>query len=166
MRTLFALVVAAALLCAGCAPKGAQTQNDKAGVEKALREYLAKKGMSSDAMTVEVRQVQYQGDTAEADVVISAKSNPSATMNMRYTLKRTGPGSWEVQGRKEAAAGHGMPMPTAPEGPTPSPFGPPGSGAGAPGSATNPHAAQAPPAESAHAPGAKQSKPARPKSGK
>jgi len=144
MRTLLALAVAVVLLCAGCAQRGAQ--NNQADVEKAVKEYLAKKDLSTEAMNIVVRQVQYQGDTAEADVSLTAKSNPQASMTMKYVLKRTGPGSWQVQGPKAGGAtgpGHGMPMP---EGPAPSPMGPPNpSNLGGPGDTAGPGTAPANP---------------------
>lgn len=178
MRMFLALAVALVLLCAGCAQRSAQ--NSQADVEKALKEYLTDKGLSIEAMNIVVRQVQYQGDTAEADVSLTAKSNPQASMTMKYVLKRTGPGSWQVQGPKSGGAAGGgrtgMPMP---EGATPSPLGTPNpSNLGGPGDTAgsgtapvNPHGmGQMPPANppaagSAH--GSKQpAKPTQPKPGK
>jgi hypothetical protein len=156
MRILLALAVTVVLLCAGCAPKSAA--NNKADVEKAVHDYLAKKGMA-ESMKVEVGQVQYQGDTAEASVVLSAKTNPDAKMAVTYTLKRTAPGSWEVQGRKEGAAGADHGNAPAPGGPMGMPAGQPSGAMNPPGApAASPHGmgqmppASAPPVGSAHQP--------------
>ncbi len=107
----------------GCAPKSAQ--QNPADIERAVKEYLAKKpGLSAESMQIEVRNVQFHGETADADVLFRSKANPEASMTMSYTLKRTGPGTWMVEGAKGSKAGQqghpGMPAPDA-KAPAPQP---------------------------------------------
>jgi hypothetical protein len=149
------LIVAVLFGLAGCAQKPAR--NNQADIERALREYLNKKpSVSSQAMQIQIQQVQYQGDTAEADVLFRSKTNPDASVTMKYVLKQTGPGSWQVEGPKPGAPGHGN-MPAS-AGAMASPRGGAGNaGAGEASGMANPHA----PAANPHAAGA----PAQPKPG-
>ena len=100
MRALFCVIVAA-LLVAGCSRQA--QRSDKADIEKAIQQYIAAKpGLAGGGMSVDVKQVEFKGDKAEADVQFQARSNPEASMVMRYTLKRTGPSAWAVEGGKPA----------------------------------------------------------------
>lgn len=165
MRIHFVLVGVLLLGGVACQRRAAQS-NDKADIEHAIQEYVSKRpGLSAEAMVTEVRQVTFQGDTAEADVLFRSRSNPDASMTMRYTLKRTGPNSWAVQGPKSSAGSHGMPR--AGSGAA-SPHGQPEAGApisnphGAPAEGATPQAAPAPAHPPAGSPG-RQSSPSRPK---
>jgi hypothetical protein len=104
MRALVALGVGAALLLAGCARRS--QQNSQADVEKAIQQYIAAKpGLGGGGMLIDVQQVKFDGDKAEADVRFQAKSNPAASMTRHYTLKRTGPNTWVVESGKSAGMG-------------------------------------------------------------
>lgn len=117
MRALLAFFLGLALIFAAGCTRPSQA-NDKADVDKAIQQYIAAKpGLAGSGMSVEVKQVNFQGDKAEADVLFRAKSNPDASMVMRYALKRTGPRRWAVEGGKSAGVaqphppmgGSGMP---------------------------------------------------------
>lgn len=94
MRTVLALSVTL-LAGAGCARQA--RVNDKAEVEKAITQYLSTRpGLTGTAMSVEVKQVTFQGNQAEAEVVFRSKDNPQASVGMRYVLRRTG-NAWSVE---------------------------------------------------------------------
>ena len=139
MRAFFCVIVAA-LFVAGCSRQA--QRSDKADIDKAIRQYIAAKpGLAGGGMSVDVKQVEFKGDKAEADVQFRAKSNPEASMVMRYTLKRTGPGTWAVEGGKSAASAPPQEMPG--------------------GGMASPHGM--PPAQPAHPPPGKQAPESRPK---
>lgn len=128
MRSLFCVIVAA-LLVAGCSRQG--QRSDRADIEKAIQRYIAAKpGLGGSGMSVDVKQVEFKGDKAEADVQFQAKSNPAASMVMRYTLKRTGPGAWAVESGQPA--GSARPAGHPPMGGEASPQAMPGSGMASP----------------------------------
>ncbi len=116
MRTVLALS-AVLLSVAGCSHRAAQ--NNKADIEKAIQEHLNRRpGLASAAMVLEVKEVAFQGDRAEAEVVVRSKANPEARMALRYVLKRTGTSPWAVEGGKPSGVGrpHGTSPPEmAPE---------------------------------------------------
>jgi hypothetical protein len=142
MRALFCVIVAA-LLVAGCSRQA--QRSDKADIDKAIRQHIAAKpGLAGGGMSVHVKQVEFKGDKAEADVQFQARSNPEASMVMRYTLKRTGPGTWAVESGKSAASA--QPQGHAPMGGEAPPQGMRGGGM------ASPHGM--PPAQPAHPPAA------------
>ena len=103
---LILLVVAAAALAAACARQSIDT---KPAVEAALRAYLAQRpGLAMDKMDMEVKDVKFKGETAEADVVFRVKDG-EGEMAMRYTLRRQGD-QWVVErGAQSGASGAEMP---------------------------------------------------------
>ena len=116
---LILLVVAAAALAAACARQSIDT---KPAVEAALRAYLAQRpGLALDKMDMEVKDVQFKGETAEADVVFRVKGG-EGEMAMRYTLRRQG-NQWVVErSGQTGASGAEMPPghPPVDSSPTPS----------------------------------------------
>jgi len=142
MRVLFCVIVLA-LAVAGCSRQA--QRSDRADIEKAIQQYIAAKpGLAGGGMSVDVKQVEFKGDKAEADVQFRARSNPEASMVMRYTLKRTGPSAWAVESGKSAASA--QPQGHRPMGGEAPPQGMPGSGM------ASPHGM--PRAQSAHPPAA------------
>jgi hypothetical protein len=140
MRALWGLLVLA-LVVAGCSRQG--QRSDKTDIEKAIQQYIAAKpGLAGGGMSVDVKQVEFKGDKAEADVQFQAKSNPEASMVMRYTLKRTGPNTWAVESGKSTASA--QPPGHSPMGGEAPPQGMPGGGM------ASPHGM--PPAQPAHPP--------------
>lgn len=86
MRRLLTIVLlCAALLLVGCQTGAPET---KAAVEAGIRAYLAQRpGLAMDRMEMEVKNVEFKGETAEADVVFRVKGGPGE-MGMHYTLRR------------------------------------------------------------------------------
>ena len=92
-RFLVFILLAAAALAAACARPSIDT---KPAVEAALRAYLAQRpGLAMDKMDMEVKDVKFKGETAEADVVFRVKGG-EGEMAMRYTLRRQG-NQWVVE---------------------------------------------------------------------
>jgi len=91
-RKLLVLVLAG--LCVAACQK--QAPESKAAVEAGLRAYLAgRPGLAMDKMEMEIKDVQFKGETAEADVVFRVKDG-EGEMAMRYTLRRQG-AQWVVE---------------------------------------------------------------------
>jgi hypothetical protein len=98
-RILFALI-ACALLAAGCsrgtAPSAPQEDPNRAAIRAALEKYLASRGtLDLAAMEMDIKQISFTGDRAEAQVEFRAKGG-SGAMQMAYTLERQG-GVWTVK---------------------------------------------------------------------
>jgi uncharacterized protein YhdP len=89
-------------------------------VQEAIEEHLKQQpNVVFQNMTVEMGDVTFNGDTAEAQVKLRSKQVPSLAVGMLYRLRRTGNG-WQVQSTSTAT----MPG-TTPHGntaaPTPAP---------------------------------------------
>lgn len=94
------------LLLSACARQATQEQESKAAVEAAIRAYLSQRpDLALDKMEMELKQVEFQGETAEADVVFRVKSG-EGEMPFHYRLRRQGTG-WVV----ERGSGQGTAMP-------------------------------------------------------
>jgi hypothetical protein len=115
-RALILVLPAAIVLLAGCQKGAPET---KAAVEAALRAYLAQRpGLAMDKMEMEVKDVSFKGETAEADVVFRVKDGPGE-MAMRYTLRRQGD-QWVVErGGQAGSSGAEMPPGHPPVQPAP-----------------------------------------------
>jgi hypothetical protein len=82
----------------------------KADVERAIQQYMSTRpGLTSTAMSMEVKQVTFRGEQAEAEVVFRSKDNPQASMSMRYVLKRAGGNTWSVDRDKSRSLSAGHP---------------------------------------------------------
>ena len=93
------MLIFAAVVGAACnrAPK-----NEEA-IRQAVVDHLQKNtGLDLNAMTVEVTNVQYRGNEADATVAFKPKNMPEGGMSMNYTLE-TQSGRWQV--KKRAAGG-------------------------------------------------------------
>ena len=94
----------------------------KAAVEEAVAEHLKHRpGVVFENMTVEVSDVTFKGDTAEATVKLRSKQTPNLAVAVLYKLQRAGHG-WRVESTSAAtmpgASPHGeapsaAPLPTA-----------------------------------------------------
>ena len=105
-RSLIFILLAAAALAAACARQSIET---KPAVEAALRAYLTQRpGLAMDKMDMEVKDVKFKGETAEADVVFRVKDG-EGEMAMRYTLRRQGD-TWVVE-RSAQSGASGAEMP-------------------------------------------------------
>lgn len=103
-RRLLLLPLAAALLVGtACGRQAATQQDSKAAVESAIRAYLGqRRDLALDKMDIEITRVDFQGDTAEADVVFRVKDG-EGEMPMHYTLRRQGD-AWVVEPARPAGA--------------------------------------------------------------
>ncbi len=118
MRRALIVVLLAAASLAGCQKGAPET---KPAVEAALRAYLAQRpGLAMDKMDMEVKDVKFKGETAEADLVFRVKDG-EGEMAMRYTLRRQGD-QWVVErGGQTGASGAEMPPGHPPVQPAPTP---------------------------------------------
>jgi hypothetical protein len=98
------LLCAISAFAAGC--RG--PEDSEAAIAAAIDSHL---GLRTDLgvgrMRVEIAQVKFQGDEATAAVTITAREDPSASMQMMYRLTRTADG-WKVQApQTDDGATHG-----------------------------------------------------------
>ncbi len=121
MRFLLAVGVGLALVLFGC---GKSTQSNDA-IKAAIERHRQKQqNIAFNNMTMELQNVKYSGDQADADVKFRSKQAPDLAVSVHYKLQKSG-ASWEVVssssssgigGNPHGGAGGGMPMPP----PTPS----------------------------------------------
>ncbi len=85
------------LVCflAGC---GGQPGGDSdAAIQRAIEEHLSSRpGLASDNLLMEVKDIQVQGDTAEAEVVFRSRTDQAAMMTFHYQLRNEG-NQWKVE---------------------------------------------------------------------
>lgn len=95
MRFALVCFLGLGLLLAGCT-KGEGPQS-KAVVRAAVEAHLQKRqNVMLANMTLEVRDVKFSGDTAEAQVDFQSKRDPNLRVGVRYKLRRVGEG-WQVE---------------------------------------------------------------------
>jgi hypothetical protein len=71
--------------------------NSKAAVQEAIEEHLKQQpNVVLQNMTVEVGDVAFSGDTAEAQVKFRSKQAPDMVVGVQYKLRRSGNG-WRVE---------------------------------------------------------------------
>jgi hypothetical protein len=94
MRTLaIGLVVLTAVGVTACGRFGDQ----KKAVQTAIEEHLKQRAnMMFQNMTLEIREVKFDGDTADAQTVLRSKQSPNIAVGVRYLLRRSG-GKWQVE---------------------------------------------------------------------
>lgn len=112
VKTGRALLTVSLLGLLACA-KNIQT-ND--AVRKGVVEHLSKNSsLSLAAMDIEVQQVTFRDNEADATIAFKPKNMPGDQgMSMRYTLERKG-NEWVVKAKADSGAGHAT-MPSSPEG--------------------------------------------------
>jgi hypothetical protein len=128
VRTFNLIFISAALGLALSSCQSAPNINTKEAVRKAVVDHLsARKGLDLDmnAMDLDIGEMSFKPDEAEAMVSFRPKGSQAAAMSMKYSLVRDGAG-WKVKpkapGAPAAAEGagganpHGMaaPSPIAP----------------------------------------------------
>lgn len=70
--------------------------NSKAAVQEAIAEHLKQRSnVVSQNMTMEVGEVTFNGDTAQAQVKFRSKQAPNLAVGVLYKLRRAGNG-WQV----------------------------------------------------------------------
>jgi hypothetical protein len=95
MRGLVACIAALGVVLAGCGKT--REQQSKAAVQAAIEAYLQQRqNLMLANMTLEVQQVKFTGDTAQAEVKFRSKQAPALAMGVRYTLRRAGD-RWQVE---------------------------------------------------------------------
>lgn len=121
MKAQLVAILLLSLTITGC-KKPAQ---EPGAIRKAIVDYLAAKGMTEKMMDIDVKNVNFHGDEADALVAFHGKGTPdSSGFSTSYVLARKG-SEWVVKGRKDTGENsHGAGMAT-----------PPGMGGGA----MNPH---------------------------
>jgi hypothetical protein len=131
MRAALMVMIGVALLGAGCSRF---TGRSKAAVRTAIEEHLRRQpGLQMQNMTMELQDVTFQGNTAEARVRYVSKQSPDIFVQIRYELRRQSSG-WEVQSSSlEGGMGPGSHAAMSP-----------GSPAAAPSPESSPGAAPAP----------------------
>ena len=82
-----------------------------------MLDYLATKGMTATAMDINVADVKFNGDKADATDSFSAKGTGAGQMSIQYHLELKD-GKWAVVGRQDANQHGGGQMPPggAPQG--------------------------------------------------
>lgn len=127
MRAL-ALTIASVI---GIAAVGCHRLDSKPAVQAAIEEHLKRRpGLVLENMTMELEEVKFNGETAEARVKFLSKQAPGSFVEVRYTLRQEG-GRWEVESSSPLGAmanphaGSGAlstaPPGTAPAAPQPAP---------------------------------------------
>jgi hypothetical protein len=119
---LVCLAGLAVMASAGC-NRGLRT---KRAVEEAIDAHLKQRsGLRMQSMTTEIVNVQFHGDTADADVRFSSKESAQTAVTVRYTLRQAGD-HWVVESSSQQMGSgpgtnpHEMPA-GAPSPPPPAP---------------------------------------------
>jgi len=95
MKVLLGCLICLAVLASGCKKSGAG-QSD-AAIRGAIENYIQKQSnLILSNITVEVKQVQYDGDRASAEVNFRSKQQPDLVMGRHYVLRRAD-GVWQVE---------------------------------------------------------------------
>jgi hypothetical protein len=94
--------------------------HSKAAVQEAIEEHLKQQpNVVFQNMTMEVGDVTFRGDTAEAQVKFRSKQAPNMAVGVQYKLRRSGNG-WKVESTSAASMPGTTPHGST-AGPTPSP---------------------------------------------
>ena len=121
MRAVVMSLVVLALAGSTACNRGVHS---KAAVQEAIEQHLKQQpNVVFQNMTLEVDDVSFHGDTAEAQVKFRSKQAPSLAVGVHYKLRRAD-GGWQVESASSAsmpgATPHGntaRPMPPASENP-------------------------------------------------
>ena len=95
MRSVLACLLGLGIVLTGCnRSKGLES---KEAVQAAIEAHLAQRqNLMLANMTVEVQDVKFKGDTAEAQVNFRSKQASDLVVGVRYLLRRSG-GTWKVE---------------------------------------------------------------------
>jgi hypothetical protein len=119
MRSIVIGFVALALISSGCRRF---TGRSRSAVRTAIEQHLRDQpGLQMQNMTMEVKDVRFSGDTADAQVRFVSKESPGAFVVIRYQLRRDN-GQWQVQSTSRMETG-GSPHGQTGGGPVPNPHG-------------------------------------------
>jgi len=119
MRPLLAVVSAVLLFAAGC--DKSKKLDTKEAVQAAIEAHLQQRpNVMLASMTLEVDDVKFSGDTAEADAKFRSKQSPSLAVGVHYKLRRAGD-QWQVESSTPSGGMGGSPHGgSAPMAPAPS----------------------------------------------
>jgi hypothetical protein len=123
VRRVLVCLLGLTLVASGCSKSGG-TQSKEA-VQAAIERYLQKQSnIAMSNMTLEVQDVKFQGDRAEAAVKFRSKQAPDLAVGVHYVLRRAGE-QWEVQSSTASSMGGNPHGGAAGQAPSPPPSGPP-----------------------------------------
>ena len=118
MRAMLLCLVGMALVLSNCNRSGKAPSN--AAIQQAIEQHLQKQSsVLSNNMTVEVQDIKFEGDRANADVKFRSKQSPDLVVGRHYILHRVG-GQWQVEsssspgGMGNPHGGAMSPQPTTP----------------------------------------------------
>jgi hypothetical protein len=95
VRTMAVALVGVACVLTGC-NRFAEV-NSKSAVQTAIEDHLKKRpGLALSNMSTEVKDVKFEGDKANAQVVYVSKDTPDLKVEVRYVLQRQGD-QWVVE---------------------------------------------------------------------
>ncbi len=125
MRAGLFCLLGVALVLGGCNKfRGGQS---KAAIQEAIEKHLQKQSnVLLNNMSVEVGDVKYEGDRANADVKFRSKQSPDLAVPRQYVLRRVGD-QWQVESSSSPGgmgAPHGGATPAQPTSPPAAPDAP------------------------------------------
>jgi hypothetical protein len=110
----FAGLILAAMAATGC---GRLTGRSKAAVQAAIEEHLRQQpGLQMQNMTMQMQNVRFHGDAAEAEVKYVSRQSSDIYVQIRYRLRKEG-GRWEVQSSSLVGGMSAEPHPGSSPGP-------------------------------------------------
>jgi len=116
MRFLSICLLGLLVFVGGCSKTGGL--QSKAAVQTAIEAHLQQRpNLMLANMTLEVQDVKFTGDTAQADVQFRSKQSPNLVVGVRYMLRRAGD-RWQVE---SSAPSGGMGAPPHGGAPAPAP---------------------------------------------
>jgi hypothetical protein len=125
MRAVGLCLLGVALVLSGCNRSGGV--QSKAAIQEAIERHLQKQSnVLLNNMSVEVQDVSYVGDRANADVNFRSKQSPDLVVARKYVLRRVG-GEWQVESSSSPGGmgnPHGGGMAAQPSMPSSAPLAP------------------------------------------
>ena len=95
MRFLSICLLGPLVFVGGCSRSGGL--QSKAAAQAAIEAHLQQRqNLMLANMTLEVQEVKFTGDTAQADVQFRSKQSPNLVVGVRYILRRAGD-RWQVE---------------------------------------------------------------------
>lgn len=95
VRTVAVALVGVACVLTGC--NRFAGVNSKSAVQAAIEAHLKKRpGLALSNMSTEVKDVKFEGDKANAQVIYVSKDSPDLKVEVRYVLQRQGD-QWVVE---------------------------------------------------------------------
>jgi hypothetical protein len=122
MRSVLGGLLGLALVASGCSQSAGRQSKEavQAGIERYLRKQPQ---IALNNMMLELQEVKFQGDRAEAEVKFRSKQAPDLAVGVHYVLRRAGE-QWEVESSSATSGMGGNPHGTAGHAPPPPPSGP------------------------------------------